>query len=189
MSSHDKRKITLEGRIKLPLSLALVGLAVYVSIRSGTIAVIPMLLSFCGDIFMMKHGNCFRNKGDNDLYAGMFAFMMSHVFYVNLMETPKNEVIIIIMVVIATIFAIAIAFGSKNKIALTALYVAVLILNVSNTFWVNTIALMGGMLFLVSDVMIGIFDIMHDRTFKRHLLVWGTYVPAQILMLCSFLIK
>lgn len=188
MSSKGKRKVTLEGSVKLPLSLALVAYSIFVSSWTGTIVVIAMLMSFCGDIYLLKHGNCFYNKGDNDLNAGMFAFMMSHILYANLMETSASKVIILIMSVVATAYTIAIVSGLKNKIALTAFYVVVLFLSVINTFFFNTIAFTGGMLFLVSDFLIGLFDLMHDRSFKRHLLVWGTYIPAQILMLSSFLI-
>ena len=138
---------------------------------------------------MLKHGNCFYNKGDNDLNAGMFAFMMSHILYANLMNSSVSKVIILIMVVVATVYAIVIACGLKNKIALTAFYVVVLILSVINTFFFNTIAFTGGMLFLVSDFLIGLFDIMNDTSLKRHIFVWGTYVPAQVLMLSSFLVK
>lgn len=188
-SKEKKLRLTTEAKVKMPLTIALVVYSIFVTSWTGMIVVIAMLMSFCGDIFMLKQANCFYNRENNDLSIGMFMFMISHILYAHMMNTNINEVIILIMVSFATVYAVVLAFGVKNKIVLAAFYVVILILNVANTFFFNTIALSGGMLFLISDVLIGICDIIGERSFKRHVLVWGTYIPAQLLLLTSFLVK
>lgn len=188
MSSKVRRKITLEGKIKLVLSFMLVVYSIIISYLTGKLAVTAMLMSFCGDIYLMKNGNCFYNKEESDFKIGVFLFMISHIAYAGIMNTSASKVIILIMFIIASIYIIATAFGLKDTVLVAAIYVIVLILSVINTGFSNTIAFIGGILFLISDALIGICDIVKYTKLGRHILVWGTYVPAQVLLLSSFLI-
>ena len=190
MKSGSKKKIriSMEGKIKLILSIALVAYSIVASSITGILIVAPMLLSFGGDFFLMKNGNCFFNKAAGDFRAGVFFFMLSHVCYARLMATEVSQTIISIMLCVIGMYLIAVVLGLKHKMAVSLIYVGVLILSVANTFHFNTVAFLGGVLFLISDFAIGFFDIIKKRSLLRHMVVWGTYVPAQILMLTSFLI-
>lgn len=187
-SENRKQRITLEGKIKLPLSLALVVYSFVVSGITGMLISTAMLLSFGGDFYLMKNGNCFYNKGNNDFNVGVFMFMLSHLWYAHMMNTAVSHIISPIIFCVAVIFAITILVGLKKKVVVIAFYGIVLILSVVNTFNFNIMAFIGGMLFLISDACIGIFDFIKKKGLVRDLLVWGTYVPAQILMLTSFII-
>lgn len=185
-SSKNKLRITTEGKIKLPISLALVVYSIVTSSITGILIVTAMLPSFGGDFFLMKNGNCFYNKTAWDFRLGVFFFMLSHVCYARLMVTEISQTILSIMGCVIGVYLIAIILGLKHKLVVSAIYVGVLVLSVVNTFYFNTMAFVGGMLFLVSDFAIGIFDIIHKKNLLREIVVWGTYVPAQILMMSSF---
>lgn len=187
--SKNKLRITLEGKIKLPISLALLVYSIIVSGLTGTMVAMTMLMSFAGDVLLMKHGNCFYNKAPKDFAFGVLMFMASHAGYAKLMNTTENENILSIMLCIGALYLIALLLGLENKVVISAIYVMVLILSVINTYYYNTMAFIGGLLFLISDFAIGIFDIIRNRSLLRHIAVWGTYVPAQILMMTSFFIK
>lgn len=184
--SSSKKRITPEGMVKLPLSLALVVYSIVTSSITGILIVTAMLPSFLGDVFLMKNGNCFFNKAAGDFRAGVFFFMLSHVCYARLMETKVSQTITSIMLCVIGVYLIAIILGLKHKLVVSAIYVGVLILSVVNTFHFNIVAFVGGLLFLISDAFIGLFDVIKKKGFVRDLLVWGTYVPAQILMMSAF---
>ena len=189
MSSSNKLRITTEGKIKLTLSIALVVYSIVVSGITGILVFTAMLLSFGGDFFLMKNGNCFYNKSAGDFRTGVFFFMLSHVCYTRFMATDVRDTICSIMFCVIGVYLIAIILGLKHKIAVSAIYVGVLILSVINTYHFNTMAFVGGMLFLVSDFAIGIFDIIHKKNLLREIIVWGTYVPAQVLMMSSLFLS
>ena len=188
MSSKVRKKITLEGKIKLVLSSLLVVYSIIISCLTGKLVVTAMLMSFCGDIYLMKNGNCFNSKREIDFKIGVFMFMISHIVYAGIMNTQMSKTIILIMFIIASIYMSVVAFGLRNNRIVVAFYVVVLILSVVNTIYFNSIAFAGGILFLISDALIGIFDLVRYKKLGRHIWVWGTYVPAQILLLSSFLI-
>lgn len=186
-SKKNKLRITLEGKVKLPLTLLLLVYSIIVSFIVKRPIFAAMLWSNGGDYFMLKSGNCFYDKEDNDFYKGVFLFMISHMFYAGFMNTPISNIIIVIMLNIAAIYVCAIAFGVKNKIILVSFYVIILVLSVINAFNFNRMAFVGAIIFFISDALIGIFDIIKNKSLLRHILVWGTYVPAQILLLSSFI--
>lgn len=188
MSSKVRKKITLEGKIKLVLSSMLVVYSIIISCLTGKLVVTAMLMSFCGDIYLMKNGNCFHNKDECDFKIGVFMFMMSHIIYTGIMNTSVSKTIIFIMFIVVSIYIIVIALRLKGTVLIAAVYSGVLILSVINTGFSNTVAFIGGILFLISDALIGICDVIKYKSLGRHILVWGTYVPAQILLLSSFLI-
>lgn len=185
MSSLSKLRITREGQIKLTFSIVLVVCSIIVSIIDKNFIFTAMLLSFGGDVFLMKNGNCFYNKSDKDFGIGVFLFMLSHVNYARFMATDVTETIRSLMLCIVVMYFTSLTFGLKHKIAISAIYVVVLILSVVNTYHYNAIAFAGGLLFLISDFSIGIFDILKRKDLLREFVVWGTYISAQILLMSS----
>ena len=187
--SKDKlrKRITLEGKIKLLLAMGLVIYSIIVSSITGVLALLGMLMSFGGDVFLMKRKDCFHNKEKDDLKLGILLFMLAHIFYAIIMDTPINHYIISGMAVICIFYLMLIVFGAKENLSMF-LYAIVLILSVVNTFFFNQLAFIGGCIFLISDSLILLFKVIKNDGLIRHVSIWGTYVAAQILILTSFLI-
>lgn len=184
-----RKQITLEGRIKLSLSIGLIIYSIIVSNITGSLAFIAMLMSFGGDVFLMKRRNCFHNKEKDDFKIGVFLFMLAHIFYANTMNTQINHLIISVMAIIATLYLVTIVFNCVKESIILMFYAIVLILSVVNTFFFNKLAFIGGVIFLISDLLILIFKIKKDNGYIREVSVWGTYILAQSLILTSFFIN
>lgn len=187
--SKDKlrKRITLEGKIKLLLAMGLVIYSILVSSITGVLALLGMIMSFGGDVFLMKRKDCFHNKEKNDFKIGIFLFVIAHMFYAVIMDTPINHYIISVMVIICVFYLMLIVFGAKENLSMF-LYAIVLILSVVNTFFFNHLAFIGGCIFLISDSLILLFKVINKEGLIRDVSIWGTYVTAQVLILTSFLI-
>ena len=186
-------KITLEGKLKLFFTLLLFIYSIVVSCVAGTIGpVICMGLSTTGDIFMMKRRNVFNNKSKGDFKFAVFSFALAHFSYVAAMNTHIKDLILLPILVIIMIYMIINYLTEMNleckKTVILPFYAIILILSVINTGYFNTVALVGGILFFISDSLIGIFGLKKIDTVGTNVAVWVTYVPAQILLLTSFLI-
>ena len=186
-------KITLEGKLKLSFTLLLFIYSIVVSFVSGTIApAICMGLSTIGDIFMMKRRNVFHNKNKGDFKFAVLSFGVSHLMYVEAMNTKFKDPIMTTMVIMILSYMIVNYLTDINKECKKAFiipfYAVILILSAVNTYFFNTVAFIGGILFFISDTFIGIFGLKKVDNLGTNLAVWITYVPAQILMLTSFLI-
>ena len=194
MSSEGSklRKVTTEGKIKITLSLMLVVYSAIVSMITGIFVFLPMALSWGGDLALMKKRNCFYNKADADFKMGVFFFMLAHMFYAMRMETEINHFIVIAMgviaIIVSNILADIVRIKGNKDIVIIPFYAIVLILSVVNTFFFNKMAFAGGILFFISDSLIGLFMLLKNEGYGAQVAIWATYVPAQILMLTSFII-
>lgn len=192
-SSRDtlrQKKVTTEGKIKLFFSLSLCIYAIVVSdIKSQPIAV-AMIFSFFGDFFLMKKRDCFHNKEETDFTLGVFTFMLAHLCYhLNMLTIAQVPVIIIIAVVMIVYAALVVKFGVMKNIIIIGFYAIVLISSVVNTFFFNRVSFIGGIFFFISDSLIGLFMLLKKDSKLTQVAIWGTYVPAQILLLTSFLVS
>ena len=189
MNVGSKLRITLEGRIKLAITSTLVVYSIIVSIIKGNYVFIPMLLSFCGDVSLMKKRDCFYNKSANDFRTGVLFFMSAHIAYAYMMETDIRSKIIDIMI-ISFVLLIFLKLLEVNKDILTVLlYSIVLTSSAINMYHFGMVTFFGGMLFVLSDALIGLFMIMKKDDYVSQFLIWVTYVPAQAIILTSFLLK
>ena len=186
-----RQRVTSEGIIKLAFTFSLSVFAIIVSfiIKEPIIAAFPMFWSTCGDIWLMKKRNCFYNKSEFDFSCGVMYFMIAHLFYAKQMQTEIRDVILLIMAAIMVIYIIIVFVKKINKITvIVPLYALVLISSVVNTFFFNKIAFIGGLLFFISDGLIGLFMLLKKNGMNTQVAIWATYVPAQILMITSLML-
>lgn len=183
--------VTLEGCIKLAFTCSLTIFAIIVSfiIDNPIIASFPMIWSTAGDICLMKKRNCFYNKSVVDFACGVMCFIIAHIQYSTQMHTKVQDVIQLIMITVAVIYIITVILLNKNKATIIVLlYAIVLISSVVNTFFFNKVAFIGGLLFFISDSLIGIFMLARKDNNWIQLAIWATYVPAQVLMITSLML-
>lgn len=188
MKSSILRKTTLEGRIKLGVSSTLVVYSIIASIITRNFVFIPMLSSFGGDVSLMKKRDCFHNKSDKDFRTEVLFFMAAHISYAMLMRTAESNWRIDVMLIAAMLLWFFALLGVNNPIITIALYAVVLTLSAINMYHFNMVAFIGGMLFVLSDSLIGLFMILKKDDIVSQILIWVTYVPAQILIITSFLL-
>ena len=86
------------------------------------------------------------------------------------------------------VFFIFLNFNAKIKqgIWICIPYAVCLALNAVNSWSFSTLAGIGGILFLVSDAILSVFE---KKSPKWQLAIWFTYVPAQICLLTAILIN
>lgn len=187
MEGSNSRKITLEGRRKLGVTTVLVIYSIIVSIVTGIDTILPMLLSFGGDFSLMKNRNCFHNRSEEDFRIGIVFFMSAHIAYAEVMKVDEYSWIKDAMLVAAMLLVFLILVGIRNNIIAIALYAVVLTLSAINMYHFDRISFIGAMLFVISDSLIGLFLLLKKDDIVSQILIWGTYVPSQLIIQSSFL--
>ena len=191
MKNTLRQRVNAEGIVKLILTSLLSIYAIIVSIKIGNpfVAAMPMFISSLGDINLMKNRNVFYNKDKMDFRHGVLFFMFAHIFYLNDMQTKFSLTALIIMVVMVFMFVIfAFIVKIKDDTKIVPFYAIVLITSVINTFFFNKVAFIGGLLFFISDSLIGLFILLKKNGMDTQVAIWATYVPAQILLLTSLML-
>ena len=191
MKNTLRQYVSNEGLTKLIITTLLSIYAVIVSIKINNpfVAAIPMLISSLGDISLMKNRNVFYNKDEMDFRHGVLFFMFAHIFYLNDMQTKFSLAALIIMVSMVMMFVIfAFIVKVKDDTKIVPFYANVLITSVINTFFFNKVAFIGGLLFFISDGLIGLFMLLKKNGMDTQVAIWATYVPAQILLLTSLML-
>ena len=187
MEGSFLRKITLEGRSKLGVTSVLVIYSIIVSIVTGIDTILPMLLSFGGDFSLMKNRDCFHNRSERDFRTGILFFMFAHIAYADVMKVDEYSWIKDAMLVAAMLLVFLILVGIRNNIIAIALYAVVLTLSAINMYHFYMVTFIGGMLFVISDSLIGLFLLLKKDDIVSQILIWGTYVPSQLIIQSSFL--
>ena len=191
MKNTLRKYVSNEGLTKLIITSLLSIYAVIVSIKINNpfVAALPMLISSLGDISLMKNRNVFYNKDEMDFRHGVLFFMFAHIFYLNDMQTKFSLTALIIMVSMVIIFVVfAFIVKVKDDIKIVPFYAIVLITSVINTFFFSKVAFIGGLLFFISDSLIGLFILLKKNGMNTQVAIWVTYVPAQILLLTSLML-
>lgn len=188
MKSSSLRKITLEGRIKLGITTALLVYSIIVSCVERGYVCVPMLFSFCGDISLMKKRDCFNNRSEDDFRRGVLFFMLAHISYAIIMRSPEKIWIIDCMIMVAMLLMLLSLLEIKKDIIAITLYGIVLTLSAINMYHYNMVSFIGIMLFVFSDFLIALFMLLKKDEYITQVLIWVIYVPAQILILTSFLL-
>ena len=180
-------RIAKEGKIKLILSFTLFVYSVIISIISKQL-IMGMFLSMGGDVLIMKSRQLFGNeKDETDFPLGVMLFAYAHMTYTLLMSTNSKiyigaiilEGICVVMVMVMTSFI----YKTKKYIIFT--YAICLVLAAINAWQFHYLAGIGYTLFIASDIILALFE---DKNPKWQIAIWATYVPAQILILTSFLL-
>lgn len=179
-------KINREGKTKLTLSLLLVGYALFISIYTKTIEpIVIMLISCFGDInIMASRGALTGKKEENAFENGILCFSLAHFGYVSVMGRNPT-CMIITMSAVVVIYALINKRPSGDKLAYIP-YTIALVTSAVNAWHFSYIAGIGMILFLISDLVLSIFE---DKDPKWQIVIWVTYVPAQILMLTALLLN
>lgn len=179
----SKLRINKEGWIKLSLSLMLLTFSVAVSIEKNLFVIFfPMLASIIGDILIMSSRGCCTGKKENSFEYGIIAFAVAHLFYISIMPTQISFGILIA----GFAFVTAIVFVNENRIVASALYAIVLILSTINAFFFHPLAFTGMILFIISDVILVIFE---EKDPRWQIPIWIFYVAGQICLLTSLLLN
>lgn len=179
-----KLRINGEGKIKLFLSIALFLYSIIVTIITSNIgAMFSMLFSMIGDISIMASRGALTGKKENTFDVGIVAFAFAHMCYICARDNGDIITMAVALPIFITVFAITLfqPLGKKwNYIP----YAVMIVLNVINAWQFNWLAGVGGILFIISDSILSIFE---KKEPKYQIAIWITYVPAQILFLTSFL--
>lgn len=189
--SKLRLEVNREGKIKLAITLSLLLFSFIVAIisKNGTIA-LAMCGATLGDIFLMAKRGCLTGKREETFIWGIISFAGSHLFYLTAMQDTKvGFALIWPMLVLFIIMMIMEGVQIKATIPICIPYGIMLIINLINSIYFNKVAVIGMILFVISDGSIAIFDIKKiNRKNIRDIIVWGTYIPAQICLISSFLL-
>ena len=185
--------ITKEGKIKLILSFSLLIYSVIVSAITKEHDIFSaMIFSFFGDIFMLRNGLAFGNvKDESDFPFGVIMFALAHVVYLIIMQTNTPWHIIVTVIQWLLVIAIFISYiittwYQKKRYIICIPYAICILIATINAWMFNVASGIGYTLFVISDLIIVIFK--DNRPKWANFAVWGTYVPAQVLILTSFLL-
>lgn len=178
-------KINREGKTKLTLSLLLVVYALFISIYDKTMEpIVIMLMSCFGDISIMASRGALTGKKENTFETGILCFSMAHFGYVSAMG--RNPVCMIItMSAVVVIYVLINKRPSGDKLAYIP-YTIALVTSAVNAWLFSPLAGIGMILFLISDLVLSIFE---NKDPKWQIVIWVTYVSAQICMLTAILLQ
>lgn len=178
-------KVNQEGKVKLFLSVSVLVYSVYVSIAVNSIfPFIAMFFSSIGDIAIMASRGALTGKKENSFDWGVIAFSAAHTVYVYAMREERT-----VFLAIAISLFIAVLILTKIKPADKKWnyipYTLLLFTSFANTWFFAILAGIGMVLFLSSDLILSICE---EKSPKWQIPIWATYIPAQILILSSFML-
>lgn len=180
-----KIRLTNEGKIKLVLSLSLMVYASIISIINRNFnAILPMLWSMIGDICIMSSRGCiFGGKKTNTFKFGIISFAVAHMTYIAVMQTKFSLTFFFIS---AFLFIFIMVTSLKcNKTVPSAIYAIILIMNFINSIFFDVLAVVGLASFIISDAVLAKYEEENERW---QILIWATYVFAQICILTSLVL-
>ena len=189
--SKLRLEVNREGKIKLSITLLLLLFSFIASIisKNGIVA-LAMCGASLGDIFLMAKRGCLTGKEEKTFIWGIISFAGSHLFYLTAMKEARfAEELAWPMLILFIVMMIMEGVGIKHTVPICVPYGIMLILNLINSIYFNKLAIIGIILFIISDGSIVFFEIKKaNRRFIRDIVVWGTYIPAQICLITSFLL-
>lgn len=177
-----KVRLTNEGKIKLVLSFSLLVYASVISIVNRNLyAFLPMMWSSIGDISIMSSRGCiFGGERTNTFKFAIISFAFAHISYIAVMQTKLS----ITLFFISTFLLIFIVITSikYNKTVPSSIYAIILIMNFINSIFFDVLAVVGLASFIISDAVLAKYE---DEDVRWQILIWVTYVFAQICILTS----
>jgi len=151
--------------------------------KYSQLILLGLLLSFFGDVFLMK--------GKKEFLFGMIAFFLAHIFYIIAFSVPEMKFNLFLYGIIFTISLsyYIFLFPSLDNLRIPVflytavisfmLYFAISYYLVNNDL-LGKLILSGAILFTISDMLLAIRQFKSDFPFSSQL-VYLTYFPAQYL--------
>lgn len=178
--------INKEGKIKLLLTTLLLACSAVVTVISQWVylVILPMFASTIGDISIMTSRGCCTGKKENTFEFGIIAFGAAHLLYIAMMQTQYSLKILLIAFIL---YAITVCLAiNKKRTAASVFYAMIIILNFINSIFFHPLAMIGMILFIISDILLAIFE---DKNPLWQIPIWIFYVAGQICLLTSLLLN
>ncbi len=196
----------IPGKISLSFLMLLYAFVLFVVIKSHDrlLCLIAMTFSFIGDV-ALNHNRDHSKQTNRDFILGGIAFIAAHVFYcmtysrkiaMHGFETfnPGAEFAVIILLLITAMMffgTIATKRSFKNKLFYFGLlYLWLTGINYVTIFsysysvkGIESIAAVGGLMFLASDVIIGMEKFLKLKSKVARELVWYLYPIGQLILI------
>lgn len=180
-----KLKVNREGKTKLSLSFSVVIYALIVTIITRNWeAILIMLLACAGDINIMASRGALTGKKENTFNSGVMCFALAHFGYVSAMG--RNPLCMGITMTACVLIYMCINLRPSDDKLLYIPYGIAIITNAVNAWNFSYIAGIGMILFVISDIVLSIFE---EKNPKWQIVIWATYIPAQVLMLTAILLN
>ena len=177
--------INKEGKIKLILTTLLFACSAVVTVISQWVylVILPMFASTIGDISIMTSRGCCTGKKENTFEFGIIAFGAAHLLYIAMMQTQYSLKILLIAFIL---YAITVCLAiNKKRTAASVFYAMIIILNFINSIFFHPLAMIGMILFIISDIILAIFE---DKDPRAQIAIWFFYVTGQLCIITSFLL-
>ena len=178
-----------EGAIKFSLTLLMLMYSLVIAIVTKNLLIfLAMFLSTIGDIFIMTSRGCLKvliGNSKKQFQNGVVAFGMSHLMYISTLRTEFSTRLFWIAVPVVVIL-VCLRFFQNYESQIMVTYAAVLLMSLANCIDYSWIATVGAGLFIASDSILAICE---KRNPKWQIAIWATYVPAQILLITSTILK
>ena len=191
------KRIQLEGAVKATLSILVLVFAVVTAVVTGNVWVaLAMIASTAGDINIMNSRGCFLTEKNKKYFGwGMISFAVAHLLYILAMEGYKGWSVIVGLELLFCTFVPIMIWGlSKTEenfdplksSVLQVIYAICIILAAISALLFHWLTALGYCLFIASDLILSKCE---DKDLKYQIAIWATYIPAQICIIASFLIK
>ena len=193
----------LPGKIILSFFMLLLAvlLAVFIKTSDRIICIFAMLFSFIGD-FAMNYPSFRKNNPKKSLILGGIAFIIAHLFYFYIFFTKIQEnnfsffnsgatFAILLLMFITFFMLIKTKSNRRSKLFyfgilylwITGINYIAIFSYASSVKSIESLAFLGGLLFLTSDVIIGCEQFIHLRSKIARELVWWFYPLGQIILI------
>jgi len=180
-------KLCWRRSIRKTLPVALFALAAFIDGMPVLLGV-ALALSALGDLALSR-------PGDRAFLAGMIAFALAHVAYIMLMlpqAAPSSAMIVPVIALV--IFGVSTEFWLRPhtgnlRIPVRAYVMVILVMGIValGLFETRPLALVGALLFVISDLVLSIETFVmgagHARRNMAGKIVWITYIAAQACLL------
>lgn len=190
------KRIQLEGKVKFVLSIMVLTFAVVTAVITGNVLVaLAMAASTAGDINIMNSRGCFLTEKNKKSFGwGMISFAIAHLLYILAMEGIKGWSILVgLEILFCTLVPVMIwgfgkteGFDALENSVIQFTYAVCIILAAISALLFHWLALVGYILFIASDLILSKCEY---KDAKWQIAIWATYIPAQICIISSFLIK
>lgn len=159
------------------------------------LVILALVSAFFGDCFLLKGGKTF-------LTAGIFSFLIAHVFYIFAFASSIAfyhislwlYILLLLYIIYGAVVYIAL-FPSLGTMKASAFVYIVVILTMSfislmrmnniygSHFW---LPYLGSIVFIISDTMVA-FNTFKKNTIWREIMVMVTYITAQLMIVLGFI--
>ena len=189
------KRIQLEGIVKFTLSIMVLIFSVVTAVKTGNVLVaLAMAASTAGDINIMNSRGCFLTEKNKKYFSwGMISFAVAHFFYTLAMDNNNWTYLVgiefsamLVVIIAIWVFSKKEGFDPLENKAIQFTYAACIVLAAIGAVLFNWLTAVGYALFIASDLILSKCEY---KDAKWQIAIWATYIPAQICIITSFLIK